>query len=493
MLTLAQAAEDHKPRPYVGKAEGIYPSSPRLDTDGNTINAHGIGIYQEGDTYYMVGEKRTDRNDAFVSFTNSEDRFAGVNLYASSDLINWRFLGTPIVPIKHSLLSSWRIGERPKLYYNALTKKYFILVKSMIWGGFSNQYVISTADHVAGPYTYVGALRFGGKNPATGDVNVFVDDDRSGYLVVPDGKIYKLSDDFLSIEREVVADVWGAAVKREGYCKSEGPGFFKTDDGYFLLGSKGTYWRGSDNFYASAPRIEGPWTFHGMLAPEGTKTWNSQSGFVLPVRGSAGTTYVYMGDRWVNGRLGASTLVWQPLQVHGTHVSLPNYHQGWRIDAAAGTWSPLNTEDGAESINNHVEGSGLYQWIYQGHWSRRDSAGNYANDVSESSTKNDTAMVGFVGTQIYLYTAISDRDLGIMGITLLDALGRPLFAEQFVSLRTDAGAQGNYLSYASPVLPKAEYKLRVRVTGLKDRSSKKSTIAIDRVMIMNTDASALHR
>jgi hypothetical protein len=68
-----------------------------------------------------------------------------------------------------------------------------------------------------------------------------------------------------------------------------------------------------------------------------------------------------------------------------------------------------------------------------------------------------------------------------------------LAAEQFVSLRTDAGVQGNYLSYVSPVLPKAEYKLRVRVTGLKDRSSKTATIAIDRVMIMNADLNALHQ
>ena len=49
------------------------------DTNGDTIQAHAPGFLRYGDRWYMVGE---DRGDSW----NPD-----VNMYSSTDLVNWRF------------------------------------------------------------------------------------------------------------------------------------------------------------------------------------------------------------------------------------------------------------------------------------------------------------------------------------------------------------------------------------------------------------------
>ena len=479
--SIADAAVD----PAVAvSTETIYSGLPWRDTAGDLVNAHGIGILRVGSTYYMVGEKRTDKNDASCG-GNPEDLFAGINMYSSTDLTNWTFVGTPVLPNSGPLLSSKLIGERPKLYSNAATNKYFILVKTMKSGGTSNQYVISSADHVTGPYTYVGVLMYGDTNPAKGDVNVYIDEDGAGYLIAPDGMIYRMSSDYLSIESLIVDNAWGSSVPWAGYCRSEGPGFFKAGDTYFLLGSHGTFWNANDNFYATAPTIAGPWTYRGEFAPKGSMTWNSQSGFVLPVPGVLGTSYIYMGDRWVNGRLTSSSLIWQPLKVAGTSMSLATYEPAWTIDVNAGTWSKVNVADSGISVNSSETGTGTNQFDYRGTWSQSSVVGSYGHDLASSESPNSVASIAFNGTQIFVYSFVDDKNMGIIGITLMDSAGQALAPEEYVSLRTDAAPQSNYLVYASPAMPSGSYVLKLRVTGLKDFKSSGRSVAIDRVVIRN--------
>ena len=55
------------------------------DTDGNRINAHGVAIIKHQGVFYMICN---DMRDAFT--------FKGINLYASTDLMNWEFKKTII-------------------------------------------------------------------------------------------------------------------------------------------------------------------------------------------------------------------------------------------------------------------------------------------------------------------------------------------------------------------------------------------------------------
>jgi hypothetical protein len=43
--------------------------------------------------------------------------------------------------------------------------------------------------------------------------------------------------------------------------------------------------------------LEGPWSAAFLIAPYGTRTYNSQSGFTLAINGTKQTTYLYIGDQ----------------------------------------------------------------------------------------------------------------------------------------------------------------------------------------------------
>jgi Ricin-type beta-trefoil lectin domain-like len=108
----------------------------------------------------------------------------------------------------------------------------------------------------------------------------------------------------------------------------------------------------------------------------GTNTYNSQTTFVLPVAGSQGTTFIYMGDRWNPGDLGDSPYIWQPLQVSGTSISLA-WHNSWSPNISAGTWADMgnayytmtNANSGLlldDANNSTTPGNAMVQWSSNG-------------------------------------------------------------------------------------------------------------------------------
>jgi hypothetical protein len=262
----------------------------------------------------------------------------------------------------------------------------------------------------------------------------------------------------------------------------EGVSLYNAAGTYFWQSSQGSYWHANDNSYATATSLAGPWEPEGYLAPGGSDTWQSQDTAVVPVTGKSGTTYLYVGDRWVDGDLPASTLVVQPLTVAGSSESLPDYHPTWALDVSDGTWSPL-TPSGL-SVNDDAIGSGAGQFNYDSGWTAGPCTGCESGDSHVSSTVDSTVTIAFHGTQIFLYASY-DNNSGIMGVTLLDGGGTTaLTPELHVSLRFDAPAAGNSLVYASPVRPQGSYVLKIRVTGLKDLYSTGTACNVDRVLIL---------
>jgi hypothetical protein len=83
--------------------------------------------------------------------------------------------------------------------------------------------------------------------------------------------------------------------------------------------------------------MAGPWSAWKSFAPSGTNTCNSQVTFILPVVGSSGTAYMFLGDRWNSNNLTDSRYIWQPLTIKGTAVSM-TCPTSWTLDAPAGTW-----------------------------------------------------------------------------------------------------------------------------------------------------------
>jgi hypothetical protein len=71
-----------------------------------------------------------------------------------------------------------------------------------------------------------------------------------------------------------------------------------------------------------------------------TTTFYSQSTFVLPVAGAAGTAYLYMGDRWAGawgGPVNDSTYIFLPISFSSNTSMSMTWNNTVTIDAAAGT------------------------------------------------------------------------------------------------------------------------------------------------------------
>lgn len=93
----------------------IKPGAIWPDDCGKHINAHGGGILKAGDMWYWFGEYRPNE-------VASGRRC--VSCYSSTNLVNWKFRGLPIdMAAPEGLGTNW-VLERPKVFFNAKTRKF---------------------------------------------------------------------------------------------------------------------------------------------------------------------------------------------------------------------------------------------------------------------------------------------------------------------------------------------------------------------------------
>lgn len=300
----------------------ITPGTAWKDTSGNPIQAHGGGMIKVGSTYYWLGEDKTGES-------NGNTPFLDVPCYSSTDLAHWTFVRDVLTAQKSGDLGPGHIVERPKVVFNAHTNQYVMYFHSDSNGTHTITRVgVATSSTVCGAYTYRGSFQPLGNISL--DITLFVDDDGTGYLVSDTRtqglKIYKLSADYLSVASTVAT-----------LPELEAPALFKQGGRYYLLTSQRTGWKTNDNKYLTSTSLAKGWSSPKLFAPSGSKTFNSQTTYVLTVKGSQGTTYMFMGDRWNPSSLGTSPYIWLPLTVKGTSVSLA-WHAKWFIDTATGLW-----------------------------------------------------------------------------------------------------------------------------------------------------------
>lgn len=145
--TKAKTVTSNTPPRY----DSFEPGKTWLDTDGNPIAAHGAGFTHFEGTYYWYGETR-----------QSFHSFPGFSCYSSKDLMNWKNEGYVLQPNKtdknHDLYET-NIIERPKVIYNAKTKKF---VMWMHVEDSKDQKVnagVAIADKPTGPFMYIKSMR----------------------------------------------------------------------------------------------------------------------------------------------------------------------------------------------------------------------------------------------------------------------------------------------------------------------------------------------
>lgn len=420
-----------------GIGEGIYCSAqnmekvirngmPWFDDHGNIVNAHGACIVEEKGRYYLFGEWKSDESNAFPGFS----------CYSSDDLVNWKFERVVLTVQPDGILGPNRVGERVKVMKCPSTGE-FVMFMHADDMGYKDPYIgYATCKTINGEYQLQGPLLYQGKPVQRWDMGTFQDTDGKGYLLIHHGPIYRLSDNYRSIEMEV------AHVKGSG----ESPAMFKKDGIYYMLYSNLTSWEKNDNFYFTAPKIEGPWTKQGLFCPEGTLTYNSQSTFVFPLKRGNDTIPMFMGDRWsYPHQASAATYVWMPMQVNGTKLSIPEYWQCWEFN----TLKPVDIlrKGKRVSMKNIKPAVG---------WT--ENRGCFV-----SNAKGSVLAVPFRGTHVAV-VGKSDCHSGYARVSVLNAKKDTVYSSlvDFYSKYSEKA-----IRIMTPEMEKGNYTLLVEVTGIK--------------------------
>ncbi|MFI7006366.1 RICIN domain-containing protein [Streptomyces sp. NPDC050145] len=357
------------------------------DPAGDPVHAHGGGVIKVGAYYYWFGEDR-----------NSDNTFRYVSAYRSTDLKTWEFRNHVLTEASAPELDSANI-ERPKVIYNSTTRQFVMWMHKENGSDYGEaRAAVSVSATVDGDYTWRGSFRPLGH--MSRDITTFVDTDGAGYMVSAanenrDLHVYRLTADYTGVESQV-QKLWA------GWSR-EAPALFKRDGVYFLLTSGATGWAPNQQKYATATSVTGSWS---DLKDVGDGTaFRSQTAYVLPVQGTDGTDYLYMGDRWGNsmgGTVNDSQYVWLPLKFPTSTTMTMDYSPQITVDTAAGTvsgmagpWETLTARNSGKCADvanfDPSDGVGLVQWgcgsgVNQHFWFK-DLGSGYAQIMARHSGK----------------------------------------------------------------------------------------------------------
>jgi len=313
------------------------------DNNGIHINAHGGGILEYQGTYYWFGEHK-------IQGKRGNTAQVGVHCYASKDLYNWKDEGIAL-SVSEDLKSDIAKGcilERPKVVYNAQTKKFVMWFHLELLGkGYEAARAgVAVADQPTGPFTFIKSYRPNAGlmpfyvagtpqaeqvncvNPTSKsdmffcrdlpggqmarDMTVFVDDDGKAYHIFSSEENFtlhlaELSPDYLNHTGKFVRIYIGQ--------QTEAPAIFKKEGMYYMIGSGCTGWDPNPARWFRARSVFGPWEYMGNPCQgKGAElTYGGQSTYVLPAPGKKGA-FIFMADKWepknpIDGRY-----LWLPIK-----------------------------------------------------------------------------------------------------------------------------------------------------------------------------------
>lgn len=342
----------------------IKSGQPWFDTSGNRIYAGGGGFWHENGLYYWVGEG----NKGISGCSDCSSQF---NLYSSPDLVNWTFVGAPLlnVNIDAPVAGPYRM-ERPKIFKCPGTGKYSMWFHCDTPGFTLRSVGVLSADAVEGPYTFTSPC-FKPDGLDSYDMGTYTDA-TGAYLVRSVMNQYA----GISAMNDDCTNVTGIISSGP---RIEGQAIMNDGGRYYLWGSHLTGWAPNDAVFSEAgdTLVGANWTYIGertmhqavgawcrsertmlcvpraiavaaaVCVPEragnpsnDSTTFDSQSTFILPYTDASGeTTYIYMGDRWnANGPGGLqnATYIWLPL-VPPSASGSANWTMPWRA-----AWSPAD-------------------------------------------------------------------------------------------------------------------------------------------------------
>ncbi|MFO1514042.1 MAG: glycoside hydrolase family 43 protein [Verrucomicrobiota bacterium] len=334
-------------------AASFAPGEVWRDTGGQPINAHGGGMLFHNGIYYWYGELKEGRTyviEANKSWGGTRVVAGGVSCYSSTNLYDWKNEGTVLPSVAedpgHDLHCD-KVLERPKVIYNAKTKKFVLWLHVDSPNYAAARSGVALSDTPTGPFKYLGSFR---PNAGVWPVNVTAQDNQADQPLARDFKGGQMARDmtlfmdddgkayqFFSSEENATMHV---SLLTDDYLKPAGkyarifidrsmeaPAVFKRGGKYYLFASGCTGWEPNAARSAVADNIFGPWTElkNPCRGSDAEKTFYCQSTYVQPVLGLK-DTYIALFDRWKQWNLSDSRHVWLPVEFEAK--GQPNV--GWR-------------------------------------------------------------------------------------------------------------------------------------------------------------------
>jgi hypothetical protein len=240
------------------------------DVDGNDIQAHGGCILEHEGSYYWYGENKGAPN---VPGTRRVEPI-GISCYRSNDLLHWHYEGIVLTPCAE-------VMERPKVLYNAKTKKFIMWLHldrkdyTLAAAG------MATADCPTGPFT----VQSSGKPlwPVWLDYRDLTLYEENGHAWLIHTKdcnrtmtIARLDDTY----EHLTAEHHNIFIDQD----REAPALFRHNNCYYMLSSGCTGWEPNPMLYATASHIYGQWKLIDNPTDSRT-TYDGQSAHVFFAKG----------------------------------------------------------------------------------------------------------------------------------------------------------------------------------------------------------------
>ena len=349
--------------------ERITPGQEWPDRKGEHINAHGGGLLFHEGKYYWYGENRPARG-----FTTE----VGVEVYSSSDLMNWEDEGVALAVSEEAGHDIERgcIMERPKVVRNPKTGKFVMLFHLELKGkGYAAARVgFAESDSPVGPFRFIRSLRpNAGKWPTdfsrrdirkakklkeaadykewwtpewreaireglllardvpggqmSRDMTVYVDDDGKAYHIYSAEEnltlnLAELTDDYL--------DYTGRYVRIAPGGQNEAPTIFKRDGVYWMITSGCTGWIPNEARMFKAASLWGPWEQlpSPFVGKDAKKSFHTQGTYIFKVEGTE-DGFVFMADRWNPQSLKNSRHIWLPIDFEADGTPVIRWVDSW--------------------------------------------------------------------------------------------------------------------------------------------------------------------
>ena len=348
--------------------ERITPGQEWPDWKGEHINAHGGGLLFHEGKYYWYGENRPARG-----FTTE----VGVEVYSSSDLMNWEDEGVALAVSEEAGHDIERgcIMERPKVVRNPKTGKFVMLFHlELKEKGYAAARVgFAESDSPVGPFRFIRSLRpNAGKWPTdfsrrdirkakklketdykewwtpewreaireglllardvpggqmSRDMTVYVDDDGKAYHIYSAEEnltlnLAELTDDYL--------DYTGRYVRIAPGGQNEAPTIFKRDGVYWMITSGCTGWAPNEARMFKAASLWVPWEQlpSPFVGKDAKKSFHTQGTYIFKVEGTE-DGFVFMADRWNPQSLKNSRHIWLPIDFEADGTPVIRWVDSW--------------------------------------------------------------------------------------------------------------------------------------------------------------------